>query len=394
MEIYDVIIVGAGPAGISTALHLIQQAPDLIPHTLILEKARFPRPKPCGGGILQDGVVLLRGLGLNFPDEVPHMVARFARFEFSGQGTLLQHQEESRAFYVIRREDFDTWLVQQARERGLTVLEGTRVLQTVPEEEDVKVVTEDKIFRARVVVGADGATGVVRQTVAGKHRRWAYAVMLRTPAEPKTCSYALEDAYFDFFCIPHGVSGYIWNFPLPSDGQPMRCWGVYDSRVASSQQSSLSLRWLSQELERHGYRLEDYPLQGKIIPWFQPSSTFSAPRILLVGDAAGVDYLYGEGISPAIGYGKIAAKAIVDAFQQGDFSFQKYSRQILGSELGKALRSRAAVANLLYRLRSPMVQRLIWQRMGRVMEWSVWNLLAEWATRERLRRARSGGETE
>lgn len=385
MEIYDVIIVGAGPAGISTALHLLQQAPDLIPHTLILEKAHFPRPKPCGGGILRDGVELLKDLGLNFPDEVPHTVARSAHFEFDGRGVHLQVRGESHAFYVIRREDFDAWLAQQARERGLTVLEGTRVLRIVPETEDVKVVTEDKIFRARVVVGADGATGVVRQAVAGKHKRWSYAVMLRTPAEPKACSYAPEDAYFEFSCISQGVSGYIWNFPIPSDDRPMRCWGICDTRVASSGKSSLLLRLLSQELERHGYRLKDYPLQGALVPWFQPSDVFSVPRILLVGDAAGVEYLFGEGISPAIGYGKIAAKAIADAFQRGDFSFRTYPRQILSSELGKALRRRTAVANLLYRLRSPMVQRLIWRRMGGVIEWSVRNLLAEWAIRERLR---------
>jgi len=69
---YDLIIVGAGPAGISTALHLARLAPEIIPHTLILEKAHHPRHKLCGGGLLPDAEVILRRLGLDSA-EVPHV---------------------------------------------------------------------------------------------------------------------------------------------------------------------------------------------------------------------------------------------------------------------------------------------------------------------------------
>ncbi len=62
---YDVIIVGAGPARISTALHLTQIAPELISHTLILEKSAHPRPKLCGSGVLQDAEFILHQLGLD-----------------------------------------------------------------------------------------------------------------------------------------------------------------------------------------------------------------------------------------------------------------------------------------------------------------------------------------
>jgi menaquinone-9 beta-reductase len=54
MPQYDVLILGGGPAGLSTALHLVQLAPELMPRILILEKAHYPRPKLCAGGLLAD----------------------------------------------------------------------------------------------------------------------------------------------------------------------------------------------------------------------------------------------------------------------------------------------------------------------------------------------------
>jgi flavin-dependent dehydrogenase len=77
---------------------------------------------------------------------------------------------------------------------------------------------------------------------------------------------------------------------------------------------------------------------------------FSANRILLVGDAAGADPLLGEGIAPALGYGKVAANTIQSAFDHGDFSFSDYRRRILSSRLGHYLLIRWWTAWWTYRL--------------------------------------------
>src|SRR5450759_3716664 len=106
---YDVIIVGAGPSGISTALHLANLAPELITRTLILEKARHPRPKLCGGGILPDAEVVLCRLGLDIT-EVPHVDVDWAQFDFDGQGMKMRGEKKGLfAFRVIRRHEFDAW---------------------------------------------------------------------------------------------------------------------------------------------------------------------------------------------------------------------------------------------------------------------------------------------
>lgn len=96
MENYDVVIVGAGPAGISTALHLQQIAPELASRTLVLEKARHPRTKLCGGGVVPDAERVLRRLGLDVT-EVPHVTLNWTHFGFEGKGIAFR-QSETYAF--------------------------------------------------------------------------------------------------------------------------------------------------------------------------------------------------------------------------------------------------------------------------------------------------------
>src|SRR5512138_520629 len=122
-DCYDIIIVGAGPAGISTALHLAQLAPERIPRTLILEKATHPRHKLCGGGILEDAEVILRGLGLDIR-EVPHCDVDWAHFDYDGRGFRMRSEGGGAfAFRTIRRHEFDAWLAGKARERGFLIHE-------------------------------------------------------------------------------------------------------------------------------------------------------------------------------------------------------------------------------------------------------------------------------
>jgi len=382
VETYDVIIVGAGPAGTSTALHLHQIAPHLAERTLVLEKARHPRPKPCAGGLLPEVDTMLEELGLDL-SEVPHEDARWAYFEYQGRGTPVRPADSPVSFHVIRRDEFDAWLVQKTRERGIAILEETPVKRVTPQPDGVEVVTPRGNYRARVVVGADGAHSTVRRAIAGGRRAaLARAVLLMAPPRPESSSHKEDEAYFDFFCVSHGVPGYVWDFPSHLQDRPMRCWGIYDSAAVPGRPQRQIRNYLAEELARHGLRLEDYTLDGAAIHRFDVHNVFSAPRVLLTGDAAGVDGLFGEGIAPALGYGRIAAQTIADAFEHGDFSFQDYRRRILHSELGKVLKRRAALAKLIYRLRSPVLQRLLWRQLGSLVQWTVQNLLVDWAKRE------------
>jgi len=161
---YDVIIVGSGPAGASTALHLAQIAPEVAQRTLILEKARHPRPKLCGGGMLQDGEFILQCLGMDVA-RAPHVEVKEAHFRFEGRGFFIARQPAS--FRVFSRDLFDQWLADAARQRGPQLVEGTRVRQVAPIEGGVAVETERETYTARAVVGADGSLSAVRRVVPG-----------------------------------------------------------------------------------------------------------------------------------------------------------------------------------------------------------------------------------
>jgi flavin-dependent dehydrogenase len=103
--------------------------------------------------------------------------------------------------------------------------------------------------------------------------------------------------------------------------------------------------------------------------------------VLLAGDAAGVDALFGEGISIALGYGGFAARALRDAFARQDFSFGDYRRLILGSEMGKSLRRRTWWAKFYYHLRWRGFQRLVWHHLGAVVTWVMQHFMIGWARR-------------
>jgi len=86
------------------------------------------------------------------------------------------------------------------------------------------------------------------------------------------------------------------------------------------------------------------------IHWFSPRNRFAYPRLLLVGEVAGVDPLFGEGIAPSLAYGQLAAQAIRDAFERQDFSFSTYRWRLKNSYLGRYLMSRWFTAEVCYRL--------------------------------------------
>ena len=94
----------------------------------------------------------------------------------------------------------------------------------------------------------------------------------------------------------------------------------------------------------------------------------SIPRVLLVGDAAGADPLFGEGISIALGYGALAAREIGKAFQRNEFSFNGFKRRVLSSALGQALIARWIIAYIIYSFKWKWFQILLW----RIMKPVVW----------------------
>lgn len=337
---YEVVVAGAGPAGCGVALRLAQIDPRLAERTLVLDRATFPRAKPCGGGLTGHAEDAMRALDI--PLEVdawpaPGAVVRFGEFE---RRVVL-----ARPVRVVRREEFDHSLVRLARRRGVDVVEGEGVVAFERVADGVRVRTRRRTLTCRVLVGADGAASVVRKTLhAGRRQRPHRLFKLELPAPPGRPPAA--DMVYDFTPMVHGLRGYLWVFPVPGNRLNVGLMH-YPSRVNRGGGDLVSL--LRDGLAEHGLALPDRGVRGWPAWGYHPRAPVSAPGVVTVGDAAGIDALTGEGIAVALEHAIVAGDAIADALRTGDRSFADYRRRLRRAVVGRELALDRWLAWLLYR---------------------------------------------
>jgi flavin-dependent dehydrogenase len=350
---YSVIVVGAGPAGISTAINLVNLIPGIRDRMIILEGASHPRKKVCGGGLSQYAMHFLKRLDITM--DMPLVMVKMARMVFDSHEyseTVMMQPVELR---IVLREEFDEALVRSARSLGIEVIEDEPAISFDFRDDEVVVHAEERDFTTEVLVGADGATSTVRraldkQSEAGAPRNMCAAIRFMEELDRSSNPEGGKlEAVMDFSCtFRNGVRGYAWSFPIIVQGQAWLNTGVGGFNISQKKDKPLK-RVLEEFLSAKGISMDVNRLEGHPIRWFHPSSMLSAHRVLLVGDAAGIDPLWGEGISFSLGYGEVAASAIARAFQIGDFSFSSYREKLLDHDLGKALMYRLRLADKLYR---------------------------------------------
>lgn len=357
---HSVIIVGAGPAGLATALHLAQRAPELAADLLIIEAKEHPRRKLCGGAVTFHGEEQLRSLGLQV--DIPAFVAHKLVFRLGNHAftTLCNN-----AMRIFERAEFDAALARAVSARGLSLHSNERLLDLSRAADGYTLTTDRGRYHTRVIVAADGANSTVRRKLR-VFSTVGVARLLRivTPIEPgHNPTWQQHTAVFDFSCIQQGIQGYVWDFPCYIGGQAYMNHGIFDSRIAPDerqQQHSLKQAF-AEGLEARHVDLDAVRLEGHPVRWFHPAAEFARPHVLFAGDAAGVDPLFAEGISYAMEYGAVATDAIIDAFARKDFSFETYRGRLLRHKLGRSLKWRALVARHLYRHRMPQLWALLWQ---------------------------------
>lgn len=334
MESRDIVIVGGGPAGAGTALHLERIAPALAARCLVLDRAVFPRDKTCAGGLIPHTLDLLAELGLSL--DVPHVRVDHARVDTGGRPVEIDQQG---CCWVIRRREFDDMLVRAARERGVEVRCGVKVSEVRRDGEGFLLETSEGAIRARAVVGADGSGSLVRRRLVDAGEGW---VARATMADVPTGEDRPADVFaFDFRPVRDGLAGYAWSFPCVVDGRPHRNVGVYSIRREG--EGERIGRLVDELAGAPGIRHRAAPIR-----LHAPGGALGAPGVLLVGDAAGVEALLGEGISFALEHARIAARTLAEGFAAGDLAFVGYAEAVRRSRAGRKLDRLALLARLFY----------------------------------------------
>jgi menaquinone-9 beta-reductase len=344
MDTYEIIIVGAGPSGCAAALQLHQLDPDLANNVLLLDKAIFPRPKLCAGAVSADGHSALEQLGVNF--DLPFVPVHVTKFVLP-TGCLTFQQLNH--FRIIRREEFDYHLFQAASDRGVVTRDGEAVENVVRTADEVIVQTSKGEYRTKILIAADGANSIVRAKL-GLSRVGRVMVGMEVIAPLADASIpGLHEHMIHLYLEPlnHSVPGYCWVFPAVSAGPPLVSLGIMAAPFGNKEVTSVKAvfaNWLS----GLGLDLDSFELKAHPAMRYEPRATCSQRRVLFVGDAAGVEPLFGEGITSAIVLGAIAAQAAYKAIHRNDFSFTDYERQIRLSSIGSMMRRRHMVAKRLY----------------------------------------------
>jgi len=339
MPRHPLIIVGSGPAGAATALALHRLDPGLARELVLLEKARHPRPKVCAGGLIPAGKRWLAEHGIAL--DVPHVTVH--RADVRTPRARVTHDDRELC-YVIRRHELDAALVAACRARGITVREQEPVQALERHAGGVRVTTARERYEAPLVVGADGAGSLVRRRLVHDARTdIARAVMADVPAAATRWDGRGQSRYdFDFRVLARGLRGYLWAFPCLIDGVAHVNIGAYALAPSGAALDDALGEYLA-ELGAGTPRRVAFPIH-----WYRAGAPVAGARAWLVGDAAGVDPLMGEGISLAMEYGDVAAAAIIAARRRGDYSASAYQGTLERSWLGVKLRRLHLATRLFY----------------------------------------------
>lgn len=310
---FDILIVGAGPAGSAAAI----QARRAGLSAAIIDKATFPRDKCCGDGLTAGALRHLEDLGLD-PATVPswrrldsvyvagpdHQLVTFPLPSGSGQFAA-----------VARRRELDHELLNLARTAGAEVHEGTTITGISQSDSLVTVTAGDVVFEAKMVIAADGMWSPTRKLLGlhteGYRGDWHGFRQYFNNVGPRAANELC--VWFDEDLLP----GYIWSFPVAGNSANVGFGILRGSNVSVGEMKTL---W-PDILQRAHIRevlgpdaTPEAPHRALPIPAQLQNTVLTQGRVIFVGDAAtATDPMTGEGIGQALETGRLAAEAIVAA---------------------------------------------------------------------------------
>ena len=312
----EVVVVGAGPSGSTAARELAQRGVEV----LLVDRARFPRDKPCGGGVtIRCDSLLPFSLDPVIEDVVSGAVIQHR------DGKRVTRDAEAPLTYMTQRRRLDHFLVEQAQAAGARFEDGHRVreIRHTPEGFALQIGngSAPETVNARVVLGADGANGIVGTALGYEHAEESAVALEGNLPYPD----GVPDWLRGRVVLQLGKmrGGYGWLFPK---GDHVNI-GVGGWKAASGGSLRPQLDALCRSYQIDPNALEG--LRGHHLPMAGRGRTLAARGSALLGDAAGlVDPLSGEGIYAAIRSGALVAPAVEDYLAGEVDSLRGYQRSV------------------------------------------------------------------
>jgi menaquinone-9 beta-reductase len=318
----DVLVVGAGPGGSSTAFHLASKGVDV----LLVDKAIFPREKVCGDGLTPRGVRAMQTMGIEPSD--PGFFRTEALRTYGVDGFVTDYRwPKLRDFpqvgVVRTRFDFDDLLIKRAVEAGTTFRQGVEAKGPVLDGGWVRGAAigengDSREVTARFVVAADGASSrfASKAGVSRDLRRPVAIAARRYYRIPRAQEPVLE-AFLDLRDRDGLMAGYGWIFPL-GDGLVNVGAGLLNTFKRFKEVSAKKVMDVFTEQLPPDWQIDEEHAEGPLlsgpIPMGINRRPLAVPGLLLVGDAGGVTNPFnGEGIAYAMETGQIAAELLADA---------------------------------------------------------------------------------
>ncbi|MBD0289646.1 MAG: geranylgeranyl reductase family protein [Thermoleophilia bacterium] len=311
MRAFDAIVVGAGPAGSLAAYHLAAAGASVV----LLDRERFPRDKPCGGGVTGRA---RRELPFSIDPVVEQLTLRVDLRLRSGRPVERGGQRMLAA--MTQRRRLDNFLAGKAADAGADFRDGVKVTSVESDGRAVAVTAGGERLRGAALVGADGVNGVTaRALTLGGNR--AVGVALEGNVANERCD---AERYRGRFLLEFGTvpGGYAWVFPK---GEHLNVgvggWEHEGPRLRAH---------LAAFCARQGIAPNDLEaLRGFRLPLRAPDSRLARGRALVAGDAAGlIDPLTGDGMFEAFLSGRFAAESIRRMLAGEEESVEPYGTRL------------------------------------------------------------------